>query len=970
MTIKQGNGANSKRKSLLASVSLFAAAVAPFAAAPAQAQDAPAEEEEAIVVTGSRIARANLTSPTAVTTVNAETIELSGEDNIAEVLRGVPSFGAPAFSPGNSNFLTAGNGISTLQLRNLGEDRTLVVVNGRRYVSGVPGSAAVDFNTIPTDLIERVEVITGGASAIYGADALAGVINVILRDDYEGVEYRYQYGASDHGDDVNHRFSFLAGGNFADGRGNAVVNATFTQNAGVYARDRDNTAIDDIALCAITPAIDPENCQTPVTNFFSSFAPTGRFFDFSTGESVTLSSGTGPSGTVVPWSTAQFGFNRQSQRRYSVPLERFMVAGNFRYDLTPSVEAFAETMFTHTEASSDIEPVPLQNADLSIDGIPCTNPFAPPALVSALCDGGDTAIPFTRRMTELGNRGNTVRRNSYRVLLGFRGEIADQFDWEAYYGYGRTEDALQIGGQINAANMREALNAIDLDGNPATTGDIVCANPVARAEGCVPINLFGAGSITPEAAAWARAPTQRQGLTQQEIAGATLGGRMFAMPAGDAQFSIGAEWRREQAEDVPDALTQSGQNAINETLPTIGSYRVGEIFAEAEFPLLADMPFIHELTVGAAFRWSDYSSTGETEAYTGRLQWAPTDWLRFRAQLARAVRVPNIGELFSPAGENFAPVADPCNGVTAIDVAGDIDNFCRADPNIAARIAATGSFTLSQTEIQGTGGFTGGGNPTLDPEVADSVNIGFVLNPDFNIPGGVVLSVDWYKIEIEQIIRALDRQETLALCYGAAPSSFPNEFCARLERDDAGPAFQRGELVAVNTSFFNDTVPQEFSGVDVSFSWTFALGDMVARAPGDLSLRTSWTHLLYETEDGPGDTVGEIGSAENKVQAGAIYSLGPWSFSWETNYVGDSVASLDSGPEFEFSVGDYVTHDIRIGWDVSESANFYFGSNNLLNEDAPIVLTGIPGNTIGTDTNADVYDPIGRTWYAGVRLRY
>ena len=216
--------------------------------APSAAQETEALSE--IVVTGSRIPRANLTAPTAVTTIDAEVINQSGLINVADILRAVPSFGVSALSSANSNFLTTSAGVNTLQLRNLEEDRTLVLVNGRRYVSGIAGSAAVDFNTIPTELIERVEIITGGASAVYGSDALAGVINVILKDDFEGVNFGYQYGEADAGGEIENRFNFTAGGDFAEGRGNAVISATYTEQKGLLSRQRPNTAIDDVAECA------------------------------------------------------------------------------------------------------------------------------------------------------------------------------------------------------------------------------------------------------------------------------------------------------------------------------------------------------------------------------------------------------------------------------------------------------------------------------------------------------------------------------------------------------------------------------------------------------------------------------------------------------------------------------------------------------------------------------------------------
>ena len=297
------NIARAVRTTLLSAAAMGAA----LQVAPSAAQETEALDE--IVVTGSRIPRANLTAPTAVTTIDAEVINQSGLINVADILRAVPSFGVSALSSANSNFLTTSAGVNTLQLRNLEEDRTLVLVNGRRYVSGIAGSAAVDFNTIPTELIERVEIITGGASAVYGSDALAGVINVILKDDFEGVNFGYQYGEADAGGEIENRFNFTAGGDFAEGRGNAVISATYTEQKGLLSRQRPNTAIDDVAECAATGV--PGTCQNALEPAFSSFSEYGLFFVPSTGQDFTVSEGTGATGTVVPFDFDQFGFNRQ-----------------------------------------------------------------------------------------------------------------------------------------------------------------------------------------------------------------------------------------------------------------------------------------------------------------------------------------------------------------------------------------------------------------------------------------------------------------------------------------------------------------------------------------------------------------------------------------------------------------------------------------------------------------------------------
>jgi outer membrane receptor protein involved in Fe transport len=943
---------------------LTGAAVAGAATVPAHAADETISE---VIVTGSRIPRANLTAPTAVTTIDAEVIRQSGLNNVADILRAVPSFGVSALSSSNSNFLTTSAGINTLQLRNLDEARTLVLVNGRRYVSGVPGEASVDFNTIPIALVDRVEIITGGASAIYGSDALAGVINLILKKDFKGVDFGYQFGEADAGGNIENRVTFTAGSDFADGRGNAVVSATFNQNKGLWSRDRANTRIDDLALCR-SPGRTKEDCQTENEPVFSSFAEGGRFFVPSTGQSFGIAGGTGATATVAPWSTTDFGFNRQAFRRYTVPTERYLVSTLLDYELTPNVKTFVEGTFAQTRTASEIEPFPHSNSDLNIAGIPIDNPFIPAAIRDAVLAAGDTDVEYFRRTTELGNRGAESTRNTYRFVTGLEGDIQNAYRWETYYAFGRMDDAQQGGGQVNVLNMREALNVV-LDPD---SGDYVCANDYARAEGCVPINLFGKGSISPEAAAYVRAPTSRQMSTQQEVFGADIGGPLFELPAGPMSFAFGGEWRRERSKDIPDVLTQAGLNAGNAEAPTVGGFDVAEGFVELEVPLLKDLPLVYDLSIGAAYRYSDYSTVGNTNAYAGRVSWSPIEPLRFRAQYARAVRAPNIGELFAPGGENFESVSDPCGGVTATTEGVTAQN-CRSVPAIAARIAATGVFALSQTEIQGTGGFTSKGNPLLDVETSDSWSFGLVLDSNLGNAGDMTVSVDYFQISIDDLIDTVDRQTAADFCYNA--TNFPNQFCPFLTRDTDGPAFQLGELTEVNSGFVNEgTLDTE--GIDLSVLWR---RDLWA---GQAAVRLNYTYLIdfTETKFGAEDNlVGETGYARNRAQTAFVYSIGPWMGSWEWNFISNSVPDK-SNELFNFSVGSYNTHDFQLSYDFGQSGmlsktpfegtRVYLGINNVFDEDAPIILSGVPGNTTGTDTDADVYDPVGRTWYAGLNVSF
>jgi outer membrane receptor protein involved in Fe transport len=640
------------------------------------------------------------------------------------------------------------------------------------------------------------------------------------------------------------------------------------------------------------------------------------------------------------------------------------------YDITDDVELFVEGTFVRTDTESEIEPFPLAQDDLGIAGVPVDNPFVPADIRAAVLAAGDTDVEFARRLTEIGNRGTEGERETLQLVTGLRGQIDERFDWEVFYAYGQTDQKERSSGSVNIINFANALDAIDLDGDPATTGDIVCADPAAVAAGCVPINIFGLGSISPEAAAYVTIPTSRRSRVRQEMFGATIGGPVYTLPAGDVQLVGGLEWRRESARDTPDLLTQQGISAGNQEFPIDGSYDVLEGFFEVEVPILNNQPWADELSVGAAYRISDYSTLGTTHAYTARVSWAPIEDLRFRAQYARAVRAPNIGELFAPGGENFAPVADPCNGVTNVDdPTTQVDNNCRSIPEIAARIAATGSFTLTQAEIQGTGGFTGAGNPDLDTETADSYNLGVVYQHDFGDSGNLLLSVDYYQIEIDDLIDTIDRQQSVDFCFNG--TAFPNEFCPALVRDTAGAPFQQGELVEVNSGFINEG-SLETSGIDVSATYSISTADLLEQDWGDVTVRMNYTHLLdfEQTKFGAADDfAGEVGFSEDKVQGAVVYENGPWMAQWQVTYLGDATPDSDPDSPFHYDVGDYVTHDFQVGWDWGENAHLYAGVNNAFDEDAPIILAGVPGNTTGADTAADVYDPIGRAFYIGVRLR-
>lgn len=992
-----------------------------------------ADNTETVIVTGSRIpVAANVQAPTAVTTISSDVLEKAGTVNVADMLRTVPSFGVSGLTPTNSAFLTGGAGISTLELRNLGEDRTLVLVNGRRYVSGNAGSSAVDFNTVPTDMIDRVEVITGGASAIYGSDALAGVINVILKDDFQGVAANAQYGRSDHNDDIQYKLSTTIGGNFGNDKGNAFLNIAWTKNQGVMAANRHDTAIDNTVSSKCTTNHLEAFCQTATYPTYSSFSAYGDFVIPSTGAGYTVSSGTGPTGTVSSYVNGTYGFNRQAYRVLETPVERLLIASRAHYDVTDTVRIYAEATFANTIAKTQSEPFGFGSdawagrGDLGTDslgnviGIPVNNPYMPAALRTRLQNAyaddmayyaADTAAGDTdaanadlvaadsdqylgvrRRLVEFGPRNYTARRDLYRVVIGAQGSISNDYKWDTYFNWGHTLDTQNGTGQVNIPNLRQALNAHvvtaadfttnlvppSAGGKPAQIGDVVCNDYAAQYEGCVPVNLFGLGSITPEAMGYIVAPQSRLDNIDQQVAGGTIAGPVpyAELPGGKVQAVVGFEYRREYASDVPDALTQTGQNAGNKELPTVGGYHVLEFFTEVKAPILADLPFAKEVTFDAAWRWSQYNTQGVSNAYSGNLTWSPIDDLHVRGQFSHAVRAPNIGELFAPGGENFAPVSDVCDGITAT-TAGQTATNCRTNPAIAGRIAATGSFTLSLPEIQGTGGFSGKGNTLLKPEIADTWSVGTVFSHNFENVGQLTASVDWYNIKVNKFITTVGRQQAVQLCYSG--TGFPNQFCNLLVRKTTGPAASQGALTEVNNGYVNEGW-MKTSGLDVSVQWQGDLNDYFSTAPiglndaGQIALRTNWSWLQYYNSETFGQLSpgrGSIGAPTHKIQSAFIYSNGPFSLQWELDI--QSSVRIDADPTgnqfYRTKIGAYFMNNLSLSYDFTQEVQGYFGVNNIFDRSAPNVLTSVPGNTTGSNTAEDVYDAIGRRYFVGVRVK-
>ena len=959
-----------------------------------------AENLEEVVVTGSRIASPNLESVSPLQVIDAQDLDRAGAVNVQEVLLDNPAVGTPTISRTNSAFSTSSAGVATVDLRNLGVSRTLVLVNGRRFVAGIPGESAVDLNTIPQQFIERIDVLTGGASAVYGSDAVAGVVNIVYRDDFEGIALDTQYGASSEYDDRETQAALTVGTNVADGRGNVAVHLGYTEQGAVFSRNRARSAVDQFSTGVATG--DPTRLFEVTQPFYSSFAPQGRFV---AGNSVYTYDPTGA--LVTGFSTngtatrAANGFNRSEFRSIAVPTERWLLATRGNYEVAENQRVFFEGTYASSEVSTQIEPFALGAEDIypaaggqvpvefdrfvagaggAITRQRLVNPLIPAPMLAAATDtdgDGVRDIYFTRRLSDIGNRTTAADRDTFRLVGGFEGEIAGGWRYDAYYGYGQTKEAQTSTGQVNVLNFRNALEAVpdvdDVDGD-GNRSEAICRSAEARAQGCAPANVWAGAGALAGSSGYIGAPGSLTTTTRQTIAGVNVSGEVLQLPAGPLGVAVGGEYRDEFARSEFDVLTQQGLNAGNAIPNTRGSFDVIEGYVETNVPVLGQLPLVDLLSLRAAARFSDYSTVGNTTSWNAGLEWQPIPQLRFRAIRAQSVRAPNINELYSPPSQTFPTgLNDPCAGVTATSTTA-ASARCRAAPGVLANIAANGgAFRLNQSDLQGVSGFDRG-NPDLEEEKGRSWTFGLVVQPE-GVPflENFGFTIDYFDIEIADAILLTPRQFVLDQCYTGDAA-----FCSLItRRPNALGANNAGSLEFIdspqsNSGGFNTR------GVDVTVNWSQSLEEW--GVPGSIDARLAYTHLLegYEVP-APGAErdyfENEIGASDDRAFLQLGYSLGGIAATWRTTYIGEArlddqfLAGFDL-PRGAVGVGGLAYHDVQVSYTALDRYEIFVGANNVFDKEPPPIISGLPGNDTGTETNAGTYDPIGRRYYGGVRVKF
>jgi outer membrane receptor protein involved in Fe transport len=916
--------------------------------------------------------------------------QLSGTVNAEDLLNTLPQFVPATTSASNSLASATGTGAATIDLRGLGASRNLVLVNGRRFVF-FDATQVTNVNAIPTALLRRVEVVTGGASAVYGSDAVAGVVNYILRDDFSGVEGRAQYNQDSRGDGGTADLTLSGGSNFGGGRGNVVLSGNYVKRQPIMTADRGFSSINlaDVTVNGVR-VLGPGG---------SSFVPNGRYFGLPTTAAAIAArpglaqayataglSGIGANGfipdssglNVRPYAAATDFFDFLLDNFLRVPQERFALTSLARYDLSDTTRAFFEGTFSNNKttvgfASSFInETLPVQ----------VNNPFIGNSLRNVLsvldqtepgaaANDGRVNLGFARRLSEVGPRRNIDDRDAWRMLVGLRGEIGrsgnsavSDLAWETYYSYARSKNTQTQTGNVSRARFAQGI----------LSGSAPGGAPV--------VNPFGP-NISPAGVSFIQVDSTNVDITELHVASANLTGNLLRLPAGPVGFSLGGEWRSSSADFQPDALLAAGDIAgFNPITATNGQIDVWELLGEIRVPLLKDAPLAKSLAVNAAARYSDYDlrQVGGVWTYQSGLDWQLSSDLSFGAQFQRAIRAPNVGEAFG--GNRTFPVAstDPCALPSALTNAA-VRELCVAT---GVPSAAVGTAALQpNTQIPGVLG----GNARLNEERSNTVTAGLILTPDF-IPD-FRLTVDYYNITVSGAISALAGgvSSILDLCYNRIRNA-QSVACRAVARNPASGV--------IDTSFpvtaLNENIGRlKTSGIDVQANYRlragFGLFDSKSRF--DLNFAGNWTREFTVTpiQELPalknfcaglfGPTCGEP-KFKYKTTSRVTWLTGPLSLSARHRWVssvkldvlnlparrGETAPAGSTEAVPNIGAENYV--DLSFKYDLDERVAFWGGVNNVLDNKPPLLGSRQRRN----NTFPDTYDAVGTEFFLGMSAKF
>jgi Outer membrane cobalamin receptor protein len=944
-------------------------------AAPAFAQQAPstdaglsgdggetqASEGEAIIVTGSRIARPELESPMPVSVTNMEQALDLGRTSAIEALELDPALGTNQNLSSDVRGWDAG--IAAVNLRDLGTNRSLTLIDGQRRVSGSARSSAVDIGMIPVSMIDRIEVVTGGAAAIYGADAVTGAVNIITKRNVEGLHISGLTGISEQGDAAKYLVSIATGGKFAGGRGSFSIGGTYSQSNPLIYTDRfdwrdwptyranpDNTGIDDGI---------PDRVLAPNTRqLYFDYVPTYWL----NGQRYMVENGNvRESNCDIEYSPGQYavcdggdGRNLSDRDQFRGGLKSLALMGRVDYSITDAVQF--STHFSYARQKYDgtynywrddsrttyfSGPVPGgRGASAKLD-----NPYLPDSVRQVMLDNNLTSLYIDRTYGNFPEREEDHDRESYTIGSSLSGKLGSSFKWEAFWQYGRVTDDVT---EANVPWKSHWIAARDAIADPVT-GAPICRDPVARAQGCVPFDIFSTEPATEAQIKWAMADRHERRVNTQQIYGANISGPLFALPYGDVSIAVGVEHRKEKLKTTDDPLALAGElvyGAGPSEHPELDkSFDVSEAYGEVVIPLLRDLPFARRLEIEGAYRYSDYSTVGSTHAWKAGAMWSPVDGLSFRGVLSRSVRTPNFGELYEAKVETLTGAyTDACSLA-----------LYYASETRAANCKALGIDTPFETPRIGPVVVTGG-NPDLKPETSNSLTLGAILQPRF-LPG-LDITVDYWDIDIKNVITQFSYATLIQLCVDAP--TIDNPYCARVTRDPVTHYATRVESNQLNAARLYAR------GIDIGMAYRRPLGE------GTLSLSFKGTYLLDKvTETTPGIPEGDVvydGAWENPRFRGNLlmsYKIDDLNIALNTRFISAATYELNTDSDEAYPrqhIPAKVYNDLSVQYDIGDKYQFGFGVNNILN----IMPTHMP--TIYRDDR--IYGIVGRYIFTTIKLNF
>lgn len=906
---------------------------------PADAATRTATLEE-VVITGSRIARTTYESPSPVAVTSAEQIERAGVGNVYDLFNRSPLFGVGS-GPSSVGAYGGETGAQFLNLRGLGANRTLVLVNGQRRVSGASSTSAVDLSSIPANMIDRVEVVSGGAAAIYGADAVTGAVNILLKDDVDGVELTTRQGLSSRGDAYGGTYGVLLGGAIGD-RGHVTVGLSYNRDEPLYQRDRSYTR----ATTYLTA--NPANVNATDGVFDNIAVRDARFVDTSYGGTFaiggtryTYDDGVRPlqNDSLLYGPDSYFGvggdgFNGSDFDGLRSGSKVFSALTHLTYALFDGVTLTSDLQFAQTKAGIGGQPPFGFDYTITRD-----NPFLPSS-VAALMDADSlTSLIVSRTDRDNGVNMRELTRQTYTGLAKLDGQFTSSIAWSAFAQYGQfTNDDIFHDDRV-IARFYEALDVVSGSNGPE------CRSATARANGCMPLNIFGPDAATQSALDYFQHDAPTRTTNSQTVFGAQLNGDLLNLPAGALALSTGLEYRRESTRVVADPLSQRGELFDKRGADLSGSFDVTEVFGEVSVPLLRDQPFARTLEVDGAVRYSDYSTIGSTTTWKAGLVHAPIDDVRFRVTRSRSVRAPNLSELFNSGALSNSVYLDPCDA-----------SQINSAPNRASNCAALGLPPAFVDPLLGVAKFVQtGGNPNLEPETSNSLTVGVVLQPSF-LPG-FSASLDYFDLKIEGAINTLPVNSILSGCVdGAAPSSV---FCSQIiRRADGG-------ITQVNVNPLN-VGELRASGVDFSADYRADAGSLFSEP---LVLGLSIFGSYYIENDVIADSskpdevleyAGSILVPRFRVAATASADVGSMNVAWTTRYLSSTTADLNVGREYrsDNDVASRLYNDVYATYAANSGVRIGAGVNNVFDVHPPFSADTYTGTF-----NGSFFDNIGRYFF-------